>query len=62
MKVKCIENKHNNGNFTLGNTYEIRAGGKLITCDFIQLPLPDTFRIKVEETFEFAMCKFEIIT
>ena len=57
MNVKCIENKSNNGNFTLGKIYKITSNR--ITCDFVKLELPNNFIF--EDNFEFAFCKFEII-
>lgn len=56
MKVECIENKYNNGNFTLNKVYKIKDG--MITCDFVHLSLADT---KIEDSFEFAFCKFRVV-
>ncbi len=54
MEVKCIENKQNNGNFTVDKVYKITKSS--IQCDFINLELPKDFILTDE--FEFAFCKF----
>ena len=44
MKVKCIENNHNNGNFTLNKIYEVKKDR--ITCDFIHILLKKPIEIQ----------------
>ena len=56
MKVKCIENKCGNANFTLGEIYEVNDNR--ITCNFIFLQLKDTV---IKDEFEFGMCRFKLI-
>jgi len=60
-KVKCIENRRHNGNFTLNKEYEVvekKNGGFNITCDFIYLELDEE---PTTDIFEFATCKFEFL-
>ena len=57
MKVRCIENKYNNGNFTLNKVYDIKKDR--ITCDFIHILLDKPIETQ-ENQFIFAWCKFEI--
>lgn len=64
MTVKCIENKHCNTNFTEGKTYEASETG--VRCDmggmwtkFGDWNKPQSF--EPGSTFDFAMCKFEIL-
>lgn len=58
MRVKCIENRMHNGNFTLNKIYEVKKN--IITCDFIHILLKEPLKIKDGE-FEFAFCKFQIM-
>lgn len=64
MKAKCIENKHGNTNFTSGKIYELSKSG--LRCNFGGMwthfeswNMPKSFNIG--DTFEFAMCRFEIV-
>ena len=57
MEVRCVENKYNNGNFTLNKVYDIKKDR--ITCDFIHILLDKPIEIQ-ENQFIFAWCKFEI--
>ena len=64
MKARCIENKHNNSNFSKGKEYEMSQDG--VRCDwggmwtkFRDWDKPNNF--DVGSIFEFAMCKFQII-
>lgn len=64
MKVKCIENKFDNTNFTQGKEYEaspngIRSDWGGMWTGFKDWNKPKSF--KVGDIFEFAMCRFEII-
>lgn len=63
MKAKCIENKHNNSNFTEGKEYEmsekgIRSDWGRMWAKFEDWNKPKNFNIG--DVFEFAMCKFQI--
>lgn len=57
LKVKCINNSHGNGNFTVGKEYEVK--GKRITCDFVHILLKNELEVK-DNKFEFAFCEFEV--
>lgn len=63
MRVKCIENRSNNTNFTHGKEYKVSPNG--IRCDwhmycyFENWDRPHVFNIG--KIFSFAMCKFEIV-
>lgn len=64
MRVKCIENRMNNSNFTEGKEYEASKEG--VRCDwggmwtkFKDWNRPKSFN--KGDVFDFAMCKFEII-
>ena len=64
MKAKCIENKLNNTNFTIGKTYElskvgIRTDWGGIWTHFDNRDKPKCFNIG--SIFDFGICKFEIV-
>lgn len=64
MKAKCIENKFNNTNFTIGETYElsknaIRTNWARMWTPFEYYNKPKCFNIG--DIFDFGMCKFEIV-
>jgi hypothetical protein len=64
MKAKCVENKLNNTNFTIGKTYELSNNGMRtnwggIWTHFKNYNKPKNFNIG--SMFDFGMCKFEIV-
>lgn len=64
MKAKCIENKLNNTNFTIGKIYELFKDGIKtdwgeICCHFKDCNKPKSFN--VGNVFDFGMCKFKIV-
>jgi hypothetical protein len=58
MKAMCIENNHNNGNFTVNKVYEVKK--ERISCDFIHVFLDEPIIIQ-DNQFTFARCKFAIM-
>jgi hypothetical protein len=56
MKVICVENKHGNANFTVGEMYEVV--GNSITCNFVKLNMPKNIYYK-NNSFKYAFCEFE---
>lgn len=36
ITVECVENRHGNGNFTVGKLYELNLNSGIITCNFIR--------------------------
>lgn len=62
MQCKCIDNKSNNGNFTLGRIYRVEENVGIwqpILCKFSDWNNPG--KLLEGTIFEFAMCKFEVL-
>lgn len=59
MKVKCIENKYCNTNYTVGEVYEVFRNniGDTITSNFIRIEFEEDKDIS--KPFSFALCEFE---
>lgn len=64
MKAKCIENKLNNTNFTIGKTYELSKNGIRTDWAGMWTHFADYNKIEcfnIGSVFEFGTCKFEIV-
>lgn len=64
MKAKCVENKLDNTNFTIGKTYDmtedaIRTDWGGLWRHFKAWNKPKSF--ETGNVFDFALCKFEIV-
>lgn len=70
IKVKCVENKSGNSNFTVNNIYIVSEnldayfGKYYITSDWLHIFFDDLQVIKTnsEGMFQFASCVFQMIS
>jgi hypothetical protein len=59
MIIRCIENESHNSNFNVGDFYELN--NNLITTEWGGIRTDCEINPRCKE-FEFAMCKFKVIS
>ena len=59
-QCKCIENKHNNTNFTVGKTYNVKINSPYIETNCLWVSNYESIIPDEDGNFQVGMCKFKI--